>query len=1473
MRKDLPYCLPGQPRSGWATLPASCKYLTIVVLFLLTSLGGRAQTTVFNETFEGATSSFATANGTQTNRWFVGTAGGNGPTTTGTKAAFISNDGGISSAYTITSPAVSHLYRDVTFPAGQNIFQLSFDWKAGGESTYDYLQVFVISSTVIPPAGTQLGVAGDVQIGGNINLQSAFGRTTLTLPSNLAGTTQRLVFSWRNDLSFGTQPGAVIDNITVTAQAAAPLSGAYTINNALPTAGTNFASFTDAASRLNLDGISGPTTLTVSGGPYTEQFLLDQVVGTSATNRLTVNGGGRTIRFASSNAARRAVVQLNGTDYTTINNLVIDATGGTSTPGTYGYGILLANAADNDHITNNVVTTDVASTSSNFVGIAVNGLLTSATTSGVPSSSNVIIEGNTVTGGFYGITLVGNTATSLNVGNEVRNNTVRDFYFYGIYSGYQDGAQFIGNDISRPLRTSTNGFYGIYSFGNSRSQAIEKNRLHDPFAGNLTSFGQVYGIYLSTGGGATATTPNDVVNNLLYNLNGGMLQYAIYNAGAANTRIYNNTISSEDQAANTTDTYGIYSSGTNADVKNNTISLSRASTGAKYGLYYTVATTASNYNAIYAPNGNVGYYGVAFPTLASWQAANSAAFDQNSVSTDPYFVSPATGNLAPSNALLNNVGTPLVRVTEDITGAMRGTAPDPGAYEFGPVATDLAPASLAGPAVATSCYSPAEAIIVQIRNAGSATIDFASAAATVTVVATPPTGTAQTFTTTVSTGTLASGATQNVTLPGTLNMSALGTYSFAISTTLVGDLNASNNTLAPAPTRTVVAPVAGTLSPGTNNLCFSGTATLNLTGAANGTTQFQSSTSATGTFTDVAGATAATFTTPVLTSTMYYRVRATCNTNTVYSTVATVTVNSPTITAAPAITICAGLPAPLSATTASGTSVRFYTAATGGTTLGTTNPFVTGPLTASTTFYAEPFISTMAVAGLTSNSAASGTFSQSFSTDYPLGFAVTEAGTLTSVDVYPTAAGTLTIRLYQVSGTQPSGTATAVSGSDVTITVTAAQVGTRVTVPVNYALTAGDYKLSNAVGGLGRYGTYTGTYPLMSPGGILTVKGSYSVASSTVYSNTNYNSFFNLTFTSECVGTTRTPVPVTVTPGLVATLPVTTVTNCGATPYQLAGTIAGTATGATYTSSGTGTFAPNATTLNATYTPSAADVTAGTVTLTLTPTGPTTPCTQAAQVVLTLVRPPVATFSYPTGTYCTGAATSVTPVLATGAGAGTFSTTGGGLRLDPMTGVINLITQTVTGTYTVTNTVPATAFCSAVTATATITISAGLSTPTLLAVALSGGGVQLSTTPVSTVLYQFFVNGVAVGPPSTAFSVTVSNAPANGNYTVVLSVPGGCASAPSTPVLVTANATATLNGVGLRVYPNPSATGLLTVELNGAKAQTSQLTVLNSIGQIVHTGKAVAGPVALNLAHLATGVYTLRVQTSEGVLTQRIVRD
>ena len=69
---------------------------------------------------------------------------------------------------------------------------------------------------------------------------------------------------------------------------------------------------------------------------------------------------------------------------------------------------------------------------------------------------------------------------------------------------------------------------------------------------------------------------------------------------------------------------------------------------------------------------------------------------------------------------------------------------------------------------------------------------------------------------------------------------------------------------------------------------------------------------------------------------------------------------------------------------------------------------------------------------------------------------------------------------------------------------------------------------------------------------------------------------------------------------------------CSNVTYTLDGAIGGSASSALWTTSGTGDFSPNTSALNAVYTPSSADLTTGSVTLTLTTDDPTGPCVSSS---------------------------------------------------------------------------------------------------------------------------------------------------------------------------------------------------------------------------------------------------------------------
>ncbi len=118
-------------------------------------------------------------------------------------------------------------------------------------------------------------------------------------------------------------------------------------------------------------------------------------------------------------------------------------------------------------------------------------------------------------------------------------------------------------------------------------------------------------------------------------------------------------------------------------------------------------------------------------------------------------------------------------------------------------------------------------------------------------------------------------------------------------------------------------------------------------------------------------------------------------------------------------------------------------------------------------------------------------------------------------------------------------------------------------------------------------------------------------------------------------------------------------TICAGSTVTLAGTRGGSATSSTWTTSGTGTF-NNASSLTAIYTPSAADITAGTVTLTLTTNDPTGPCPAVSDVMVITINPPATVNAGPDQTICAGSTVTLAGTRGGSATSSTWTTSGTG---------------------------------------------------------------------------------------------------------------------------------------------------------------------------------------------------------------------
>jgi len=800
--------------------------------------------------------------------------------------------------------------------------------------------------------------------------------------------------------------------------------GTYTINPIEPVPNpNNFQSFGEAVSALSC-GITGPIVFNVMPGPvggnYNEQILIPPIGGTSATNTITFNGNGITLYYGSTNTNARYVVQLNGADYVTFNNLVIDAS-----TGTYGWGVHFIGGADHNTISNCVINTDISVTTAyNFVPVVMSNSNTSPITAGTNGSYNKIIN-NTITGGYYNIVLYGNsTAGSENLNNQVLNNTIMDSYSYSLYMLGQKNDTISGNNFSRPNRENSTTTAAVYLSTGCSNTLVEKNKVHNFFDQMTTSTSTCYTFYVAADG--TAAAPNRYINNLVYNMNGNGSLYGIYNTTAPYLKAYHNTIVHNYTAATAGATYGFYQTGTAAGIeyKNNIIYITRGGSGEKVGLAFvtTGSTIASNNNDIYVNSAgsganNTGTYGTTdYATLLAWQGANGGLYDAQSTNVNPAFVNPLTANYKPSAYLVDNIGAPLNIATDILNASRSATTPDPGAYEFTVPAIDLGVSALVYPA-GGGCYSSATSAIVTIKNYGAASVNFSNFPTTIVGKVTGQV--TATVTATLNSGVLLPNATLNVTLAPSVNLSANGIYNFYAYTSLAADGNNTNDTLATL--TDVVGTVGGTISSSHNSICVSETPSLKLTGAYGGAFQWQQSTvSAFGPWTNVGtGATTYIPSSPV-TQTTHYRVVVTCNSNTAFSNTLTITVNNPILSGTTPGSRCGTGTVTLGASAPAGTSLNWYASSSGGAPLYTGPSFTTPVISSTTNFYVAA-----SSGGFTANvgmaSSGAGT-SGAGNTTYGLYFDALQAFTLNSVVVYPVhgtagTPGTVTIGVVDGAGT------------------------------------------------------------------------------------------------------------------------------------------------------------------------------------------------------------------------------------------------------------------------------------------------------------------------------------------------------------------------------------------------------------------------------------------------------------------------
>jgi parallel beta-helix repeat protein len=580
---------------------------------------------------------------------------------------------------------------DLSAYAGQNVYMAFVMTNDDGDNWYiDELEVASPPSCLDPsmlgaynltPTGASIYWTGGGATDFNVQYGlDGFALGTGTYISSTNDTTSLSSLTAQTDYDFYVRDSCGVGSVgnwvgpfSFMTPCAAAMSGTYTVNSALATGGTNFASFTAMAKQLNDCGVSGAVTINVVQGTYSEQFALDSIAGASSTNTVTIqadaaNTNPVVLTYAATGSADNYVININNADYISISGLTITAAGTT-----YGRVIKLDGASDHLTFDGNIIN-GVSST-----GTSTNTAVIYNTSGTAHLTNNTSFTNNTITGGTYSFYWYGSGTTTFESGNTISGNTITNFDHYGIAFYYQTGGVLSNNTITS--RTGANAtVYGISNYYSDNS-TVSGNTI-SVYAGT-TAYG-VYNYYND----ATAGSPNLVANNMVLCSGNSGATYGIYPFNNYYTDVVYNTVLVDAGSATSGRALYINSSSTGTYGFVNLLNNNLVNTGPGYTAEVSSAAvtkgyvTSSNYNNIFGSGATLVRVGSTnYATLSAYQTATS--LDANSVNADPLFVSATDLHvLAPA---LNGAATVIAGITVDIDGDTRNAStPDIGADEFTP---------------------------------------------------------------------------------------------------------------------------------------------------------------------------------------------------------------------------------------------------------------------------------------------------------------------------------------------------------------------------------------------------------------------------------------------------------------------------------------------------------------------------------------------------------------------------------------------------------------------------------------------------------------------------------------------------------------------------------------------------------------------------------------------------------------------
>jgi hypothetical protein len=538
---------------------------------------------------------------------------------------------------------------------------------------------------------------------GNVLFNDTSAPVTITTDTFQGGINYMRV--WVNNANGTTQ--GVNANDTITHYFSACLNGTYTVGDTT----SDFTTIGDALTALDSAGVCGHVIFNIKPGTYNAQMPLTPVTGMDSANTVTfqsITGDSSDVIIQNAAAAANLdyVVVFYGSSYYRLKNLTIKATG-TS----WARAIVYYNNAKHNIVENCVI----ESFSGYLYGsAAVYDYNTS-------NSSYNMIRNSWIKNGYWGIYL--NGLSNYSQRNFIlENNTIENFYYYGIYASYQDSLTFKGNTIKTGSK-SANSPYGSYFYRCRNKLIVDANNFQ------MSPNNYAYGMRIYYCQPQSAAEAGLISNNFISVNSGSGINYGIYCYNSYRQKLYNNSI---NITGGSTSSRGLYlSSGNNISMINNIFSVTTG--GLAYYINSPNAVTTSDYNDFYTTGTHLAYWSGYRNSLAALKLASGK--ETHSKDVNPMFYS--YSDLHSGSVDINNAGFALTEVPYDIDGETRSsTTPDIGADEFTPPPNDASITALNYPIAPVAVGS--NNVHVSMRNFGADTLVSASIAWQVNAVTQTP---------------------------------------------------------------------------------------------------------------------------------------------------------------------------------------------------------------------------------------------------------------------------------------------------------------------------------------------------------------------------------------------------------------------------------------------------------------------------------------------------------------------------------------------------------------------------------------------------------------------------------------------------------------------------------------------------------------------------------------------------------------